>query len=60
MSENRIKELIEKIIDPDMSVSFVAKLELADMGEMAVPELLKVFEQDQRTTVRYWIIDVLG
>jgi len=60
MSENRIKELIEKIIDPDMSVSFVAKHELASMGEMAVPELLKVFERDPRTTVRYWIIDVLG
>jgi len=55
-----VKEIIERLIDDDMTTRMAAKYEFLGKGEAAVPVLLTVLEEDQREVVRYWVYDVFG
>ena len=55
-----VNELIERLIDDDVSTRIAAKYEFLGKGEAAVPVLLTVLEEDQREVVRYWVYDVFG
>jgi len=54
------KEIIERLIDDDMTIRLAAKYEFLGKGEAAVPVLLTALEEDQREVVRYWVYDVFG
>jgi len=55
-----VRELIERLIDDDMTIRLSAKYEFLGHGEEALPVLLTVLEEDQREVVRYWVYDVFG
>ena len=55
-----VKEIIERLIDDDVTTRLAAKYEFLGKGEAAVPVLLTVLEEDQREIVRYWVYDVFG
>jgi len=55
-----VKEIIERLIDDDVTTRLAAKYEFLGKGEAAVPVLLTVLEEDQREVVRYWVYDVFG
>ncbi len=55
-----VKEIIERLIDDDLTIRLAAKYEILGKGEEAVPVLLTVLEEDEREVVRYWVYDVFG
>ncbi len=55
-----VKEIIERLIDDDMTIRLSAKYEFLGKGEAAVPVLLTALEEDKREVVRYWVYDVFG
>ena len=55
-----VRDIIERLIDDDMTIRLSAKYEFLGHGEEAVPVLLTALEEDQRLVVRYWVYDVFG
>ena len=55
-----VRDIIERLIDDDLSIRLSAKYEFLGHGEEALPVLLTVLEEDQREVVRYWVYDVFG
>lgn len=54
------EEIIERLINDDMTIRLATKYQFLGKGEAAIPVLLTILEEDEREVVRYWVYDIFG
>jgi len=54
------EEIIERLINDDVTIRLGAKYQFIGKGETAMPVLLTILEEDEREVVRYWVYDIFG